>query len=144
MKRMFSLAATILVAAFISGCSSVEPAKHMGNTPLASLKSAYVVLAPGANTTIAEFIQVGLAHHDLKVSIGALRNKPKDVAFYVNYQDDWKWDVTMYLNSLDVQFVDNSNDQVIASGSFKQGLFHNFPDPRTTTFEVIDSIFNTK
>jgi len=144
MKRILSFAVTVFIATFISGCSSVEPAKHMGNIPVESLKSAYVVLAPGADTTIAEFIQVGLAHHDLTVSVGALRNKPKDVAFYVNYQDHWKWDLTMYLDSLDVQFIDNSNDQVIASGSFRQGLFHNFPDPRTTTFEVIDSIYNTK
>ena len=38
-----------------------------------------------------------------------------------------------------------SNGQMIASCSFRNSkLFDSWPDPRTKTFEVIDSIYNTK
>ncbi len=73
---------------------------------------------------------------------GDAREKPKEVGFYVIYTDHWNWDLAVYLDSLDVQFIDNSNGQIIASGSFKNSkIFESWPNPRTKTFEVIDSMF---
>lgn len=134
----------ILATTIFSGCSSVGPAKLHGNKPVASLKSAYVVVATGGNPNIGGFIQGGLARQNIKTAIGALKDKPADVDFFVNYKERWNWDITVYLESLDVEFVDNADGKIIATSQFRQGLFHSFPDPRTKTFEVIDSIFNAK
>lgn len=123
-------------------CSTVEPPEHHGNEKLESFKTAYVVVAPHGNPNIGGYIATALTHHGLKVNIGALKDKPQNVGFYVNYKEHWNWDVGVYLESLDVEFVDNSTELVFASGSFRQGFLHSFPDPRTKTFEVVDSIFN--
>jgi hypothetical protein len=86
-----------------------------------------------------------LARRGVKVSIGPLRDKPQDVACYVVYTDHWNWDLAMYLDSLDVQFFDNSTGQMIASGSFRNSqVMESFPNPRKKTFEVVDSIYNSK
>jgi len=144
MKQLVPILATIIATAFISGCSSVGPAKLQGNKPVASLKSAYVVVATGGNPNIGGYLQGGLARHNIKTDIGALRDKPADVDFFVNYKEHWNWDIAVYLESLDVEFVDNSDGKTIATSKFRQGLFHSFPDPRTKSFEVIDSIYNAK
>jgi hypothetical protein len=142
-QKNYLLSFFFFLTIFISGCSTVEPANHYGNKPLESFKSAYVVFAK--NTTIGGYIAADLARRNIKVSLGALKDKPKEVAFYVIYTDHWNWDVAVYLDSLDVQFIDNSNGQIIASGSFKNSkLLESWPDPRKKTFEVIDSIYNAK
>lgn len=126
--------------AFISGCSTIGPAKHYGSTDLDSYKSAYVVFAK--NTTIGGYIAADLARRNIKVALGPLKDKPNDVMMYVTYTDHWNWDVVMYLDSLEVQFIDNSNHQQIATGTFKNSkVFESLPDPRKKTFEVVDSMF---
>jgi hypothetical protein len=144
MSRLLLSGIAIFITAFISGCSTVKPAQHYGNIPLDSLKSAYVVVAIHGNPTIGGYIQTALARRNLKVNIGALKDKPQNVAFYVNYKEHWNWDVTVYLESLDIEFVDNANGQIIAKGSFRNSFLHTFPDPRTKTFEVVDSMFDAK
>ena len=140
-KNFFILAASLLI--LTSGCSTVEPAKHYGNRPLESFKSAYVVFAK--DTTIGGYIAADLARRNIKVNMGPLKEKPADVECYVIYTDGWSWDVAMYLDSLDVKFFDNSNGQVIASGSFRNSkIIESQPNPRAKTFEVIDSIYGTK
>jgi hypothetical protein len=144
MNRLLLSGIVIFITAFISGCSTVKPAQHFGNISLDSLKSVYVVVAINGNPTMGNYIQTALAHHNLKVNIGALKDKPQDVAFYVNYKEHWNWDVTVYLESLDIEFVDNASGQIIVKGSFKNSFLHTFPDPRTKTFEVVDSMFDAK
>jgi hypothetical protein len=142
-QKKYSIGLLMFLILFICGCSTVEPAEHYGNLSLESYKSAYVVFAK--NTTVGEYIAANLARREIKVSMGPLKDKPKDVALYVIYTDHWNWDVAMYLDSLDVQFIDNSNEQMIAHGSFKNSkLLESWPDPRKKTFEVIDSMYNEK
>ena len=141
MIRIVLSGAALVVVIFLTGCSSVGPAQHFGAIPVESLKSAYVVVAPSGNPNIAEDIVIALGQHGVKVSTGAVQDKPKDVAFFVNYKEHWDWDVTMYLESLDVEFMDNATGQIIASSKFRQGWLHTFPDPRDKTIEVVNSIY---
>ena len=133
----------ILITILVAGCSSVS-SQRFGNKQLESLKTAYVVVAPRGNTTISGYIQTALSHHGVQVSAGKIEDKPKDVGFFVTYRERWDWDVAVYLEYLDIEFVDNTTAQVFASGAFRNTLLHTFPDPRTKTFEVIDSIYAAK
>src|SRR5689334_23154136 len=130
----------VFLAFVISGCSTVEPGKRYGSTPLESMKTAFVVIRPDYDPKIGAHIQDALTRHGVSSLAGPLQEKPKDVAFYVEYEDHWRWDLAMFLFSLDIRFLDNSTGQLIGSGSFKQGTFHSFPDAREKTSEVIESI----
>jgi len=77
-------------------------------------------------------------------SKGTLDAKPKDVAFFVEYEDHWRWDLAMYLLSLDIRFKDNASNEVIGRGAFRQGGFHSFPSEREKAIAVVDSIYNAK
>lgn len=140
MMRILILTALMLFA----GCSTISPAVVSKGYDLAVLKTAYVV-SSGKNiysgTSIATYIQPALAEHGVTATTGPLENKPKDVDFYVTYVDRWRWDITMYLLSLEISFFDNKTDQLIASGNFRNGAFHTFPSPSEKAKEIIASIY---
>src|SRR5437762_10833233 len=131
-------------AILMSGCSTVEPGKYHGSTSLGSLKTAYVVTRPDYDPKIGANIQEALNNHGVATQTGPLLAKPKEVAFYVEYEDHWRWDLAMYLFSLDVRLIENGSGQLIGSGAFRQGIFHDFPDAKEKTFEVIESIYKAK
>lgn len=142
-KKISSIIGSLFLTLLISGCSTVEPAEHFGKVPLESYKSAYVVFSK--NTTIGGYIAADLSRRNISTTLGSLKDRPAKVGFYVVYTDHWNWDVAIYLDSLDVDFIDNTNGQIIAHGSFKNSKFmESWPDPRAKTFEVIDSMFGTK
>ena len=133
----------VLVAA-LGGCSTVNPCKHFGDIRIGDLKSAYVVRHPKSDRDIDRYIQEDLAERGVRVTVGPIESKPKDVDFYVEYSDRWRWDMAMYLNSLEIRFESNTNGALIGSGSFEQGGLHSFPDPKKKTREVIDQIYSAK
>ena len=108
------------------------------------MKTAFVVIRPDYDPKIGANIQDTLTRHGVSSLAGPLQEKPKDVAFYVEYEDHWRWDLAMYLFSLDIRFLDNATGQLIGSGTFRQGWFHDFPDAREKTSEVVESIYRAR
>jgi hypothetical protein len=141
--RCPSFFSLVLVLA-LCGCSTVKPAKHFGNVDLDSLKSAYIVWSPGIDRSIEHYAREGLEKHGVTVTTGPKQDKPASAAFWVECQPRWTWDLVMYLDALDIRFVENTSEQIIAIGSFKNSFFHSFPDPRKKTIEVIDSMYAHK
>jgi len=145
MIRKTTLLLWVFLAVVVSGCSTVEPGRRYGGASLESMKTAFVVIRPDYDPKIGVNIQEALLiQHGVTAQAGRLQEKPKDVAFYVEYEDHWRWDLAMYLLSLDIRFIDNTTGQLIGSGAFRQGGFHDFSNAREKTFEVIDSIYKAK
>lgn len=60
----------------------------------------------------------------------------------VRYGDEWKWDLVMYLWSMDVSFTDAKTGVVKGTAHYKNRFWHTFPNPENVTrrmFEAIDS-----
>src|SRR6202020_1819648 len=114
---MWRCTAHLLVGTFIlsilQGCAAVQPGQRYGSKPVASLKLAYVVVVDESDREVAMYIQNDLARRGLQVLIGPLESKPRDAEFYVTYSDHWLWDLSMYLQSLNIQFLDNHSGQLI-------------------------------
>src|SRR5438552_4700694 len=86
--RTVALLPFLLVVA-LCGCSTVRPAKRYGNTQLESLKTAYIMWAPGLDRTIESYAKEALETHGVKVSSGSRQEKPADVDFYVECETLW-------------------------------------------------------
>ena len=144
MKKTIFHLLPLLIVLFASGCSTVEKSERYSDVPLDSLKTAYIVLIPKANWDIEMGIREALAGRGVQVSAGILQDKPSDVAFYVTYRDQQKWDITMYLHSLEIQFLEGATGKLIASGSFKNSFAHTYPNFRQKAFEVVESMYQAK
>ena len=134
----------LLVALCVSGCSTIEPAHSYGDKPLPSLKSAFVSYRKGSDPDIAQYICEALTQHGVKTSAGYEENRPKDVDFYATYASHKQWDMKMYLDTLSIQFLDGSSGQLIATGQFRNSALHTYPDVRKTTFDVVQSMYESK
>jgi len=137
MMRLLILTALM----FFAGCSTIGPPVVSKDYDLATLKTAYVVRHAKSNRNIDVYIQSALVEHGVTASSGPLENKPKGVDFYVTYDDRWQWDMAIYLGSLDISFIDNKTGHLIASGHFKNGIFHSFPNPSEEVKKVISSVY---
>ena len=127
----------------LSSCSTISPVHTPKGPDLNQLESAYVIKHENSTRDIDVFIQNALLARGLNVSSGPQINKPDDVDFYVRYIDRWKWDMAMYLKSLQIQFYDNSTNMLIGSAKFQNSWLHSFPNTEEKTAEVVNSIFET-
>ncbi len=64
--------------------------------------------------------------------------KDKNVDLVVKYDDHWKWDLTMYLQSIDIELFDGRTGTLIAESSWKNSIWHRFPNAE----EVVDDLVN--
>jgi len=136
----------ILATLFVSSCSTVEPGHYYGGNALAAPKSAYIVRQKDFDEkfVVGAAIQEALARHGVTATAGNLADKPQAVDFYVENEDHWRWDMAMYLFSLDIRFMDNKSGALLGSGAFKQGAFHDFPDAKQKAVDVVESIYQAK
>ena len=130
-----------MFTALLSGCSSVQTAQHFGSKPIQSYKTGYVVLSEDTDEDIGAALKQALTQHGVRAGSGPLEQKPKDAQFHVNFVDHWSWDMTMYLRSLDVRFIDSASGNVIASAGYQNAHFHGFPDRKQTAIDLVDKIY---
>ena len=56
----------------------------------------------------------------------------------VGYVDVWRWDVTMYLSRLTVNFYDPKSGDLMATGYWSDSPLHGYRDPAKAMDEVVD------
>lgn len=134
------LAAAVLIL-LCSACATLKPANIVDSSSIRSVRTAYVVKHPRSTRGMEVALQTALASHGIRTRYGSLERKPRDADVYVTFTDRWSWDLTMYLESLDIAIYLNQTDELIASGGFRNSLLHSFPDPEETAAEVVGSIF---
>jgi hypothetical protein len=89
-------------------------------------QSAYVVVYGGNSSDMDALLQKELLRRGLDVTAGPDGAAPQSAQLIVKYADDWKWDITMYLHSLDVMAFDSKTHSLLATGSWKNSVMHGF------------------
>lgn len=139
MKRIIYVLMAVAMIVLASGCAThsnvvVNPGSSM------VAKSAYVVLHGDNSSDMDAHIQRELMSHGLVVKAGPEMQQP-DADIVVRYSADWRWDMTMYLRSLDVQVYSVSSGTLIASGSWKNSALHGYHGAQDVVKDVFDQIF---
>lgn len=139
MKNIIHGLMAVAMLVLVSGCAThSNVVVNPGSTLVA--KSAYVVLHGDNSSDMDAHIQRELMAHGLVVKAGPETQQP-DADIVVRYSDDWKWDVTMYLRSLDVQVYSVSTGTLVASGSWKNSALHGYHGAQDVVKDVFDQIF---
>ncbi len=132
----------LVVTAFvlmIAGCATSNSVMVNPGTTL-QVRSAYVVLHQGNSSDMDAHIQRELMAHGVQVTAGPEMQHP-DADVIVRYSDNWKWDMAMYLRSLDIQMYDTSSGGLVATASWKNSAMHGFHSADGVVKNVIDQIF---
>lgn len=135
-----TLAMLLMAAAMcLVGCStSSRVVVNPGSTLVA--KSAYVVLHGGNSEDMDAHMQRELMAHGLTIKAGPEVDNP-GTDLIVRYADSWRWDMTMYLSTLDIQVYDTQSGTLLASGSWKNSALHGYHGGEKVTRQVMDEIF---
>jgi hypothetical protein len=136
------LSSLLLAASFLvlPSCSIMDDAQISDPAAIANAKTVYLIRDNPSNE-MGMHLEKALGRRGLKVTSGPAAAKPKNVDLFVEYVDSWKWDITMYLWSLDVMARNNQTGVIAGAGRFHQGFPHTFPNPAQKAQGVVDSIF---
>ncbi len=134
----WTMVAVLAVATTLAGCAThnrvvVNPGHQT------VLRSAYVVLHGGNSADMDAHVQQELMAHGIQVKAGPeVREAGTDVV--VRYTDNWRWDMAMYLRSLDIQIYNASSGTLIASGSWKNSALHGYHSAEKVTRQVMSEV----
>ncbi|TAA26809.1 hypothetical protein [Pseudoxanthomonas winnipegensis] len=129
-------AAVLAVATALAGCATHN--RVVVNPGQTVVRTAYVVLHGGNSADMDAHVQQELMAHGIQVKAGPeVREAGTDVV--VRYTDNWRWDMAMYLRSLDIQIY-NASGTLIASGSWKNSALHGYHSAEKVTRQVMDEV----
>jgi hypothetical protein len=111
MKKKFFLPACLFL---LAACSSLSIQKQAGAN-LTQFKKIYVEhrLADGRGSD--QLIVRELQRLGYEASSGPLTMTPADTGAIVTYEDEWNWDFTLYMITLEVQVRNARTGQVLAT-----------------------------
>src|SRR5262245_19628796 len=137
-----ALAVLSLLAAGLAGCAtSGDTILAPGAAPIHA-GSAYLVIHSGNSHDMDKYITEALNGRGLAVTTGAAESPAAPTDLVVKYADNWFWDLTMYLRTLDITFYDGRSGKLIATGSWANSAFHGYHSAQSVVNTTIDQMFN--
>lgn len=134
--------AVYLAFAAITGCTTLQATKVPG-ADTSQLKSIYVQTQLDDNRDVAKSISDQLNLIGYKSTFGPSESMPANVDAILTYQDEWKWDMTMYLFELSIQLWDSKTRNKVAFGmSRKTSLARKDPDAMAK--EILIKVLQSK
>jgi hypothetical protein len=67
--------------------------------------------------------------------------KSVDSDMVLTYIDVWRWDMTMYLQSISINLYDGKTGQLLVSGRWRDSFIHAFHRGESVTKELIAEMF---
>ena len=116
----------------LAGCATTQEVSLGKTEPIASVKT--VAQAPDEGNSpemdAALIAALQLQGLTVKAPVQAGARKAPDVDAVVSYVDNWRWDMTMYLQKIDVRMYDARSGDLLVSGEWKDSALHGFRDPQ--------------
>jgi hypothetical protein len=128
---------TVALISF-AGCATtsgviVSPSAHH-----VDYRTVYIVVHGGDSADMDANLQKEFLRHGFLVSIGPDNGATSGAELVARYTDAWKWDMAMYLRSLDVMVFDGKSNLLIASGSWRNSTMHGFHGSEKVVAKVVD------
>lgn len=136
--KMFGLWVILL----ISGCTATSNVVFNPAEAGHSFASAYLVTHGGKSADMDSAFRKALMQHGLKVSEGETDPQSKSTDLVVKYDDTWRWDLSMYLLSLNVQIYDGKTGALVAESDWHNSPAHTWPNVDTVVGQLMQETFD--
>lgn len=133
--------ALILTAVFVAGCAGTQTVNVSPNARNYRFKSVHVVTHGGNSGDMDMHLQKALLAKNLNVTADQYTVKTPAPDIMVKYVDSWKWDLSMYLASLDITILDKSGN-ILATGNYQNTFWHEWPDAGEKVNSILNEIFS--
>jgi hypothetical protein len=132
------ISSAIVLVALLAGCATTSGVIVNPTASKVTYHSAYVVVHGDRSTDMDALLQKEMLRHGFAVSVGPEGGTSGNAQLIVRYDDDWKWDLAMYLRSFDVMVYDPKTQVLLATGSWKNSVFHGFYSEDKVVAQVVD------
>ena len=138
------LATSLMILAVLwlgSGCAvNRATALLTPGTDLSGVKQFYVVTLPEDKHAVDKLIKTQLEKMGYSATVGPEKTPPYQADAVVTYQDEWMWDITMYMIELTITLRNPETSFPMAVGnSFHTSLTRKSPEEMVE--EVLTNIF---
>jgi hypothetical protein len=138
MRKKVPLLVAWIAMAHLAGCATSSGVIANPSASQSVYHSIYIVNHGGSSADMDANMQREFLKHGFAVKAGADDGNHDDAQLIVRYADDWKWDLAMYLWSLDVMVYDSKSGTLIATGRWKNSTFHGFYSSEKIVTQVVD------
>ena len=109
MKKFVSTSFVLLLWS-AAGCSTIRPPEVYDQAKLDAVRTAYVVKSEADGRNMSVCVAKALRKKGIDSSYGDRSSIPAEADVYVTVEDEWMWDIVMYLRSLRVALVDTASN----------------------------------
>ena len=142
MYKFLKLAAALAVVTLLAtGCANRATATISPSSDLSALKTMYVKHYPSDNSGVDMEIADRLRSRGVAVTTGSAQPSGNFDAI-VNYRDQWRWDITMYLLELTIDIRDPKTHALLATGNSHHTSLTRLSQTEMVN-EVINNIYNS-
>jgi hypothetical protein len=129
-------------AGALGGCSTDSKVLVTSPNPM-PIKSgrAYFKAHEGNSADLDKAFQDALKRHNLEVVSATTAPAPGSTGIFVTYDDTWRWDLTMYLMAIHVQFFDAKTNTLLVSGDWTNSAFHGFHAAGHVVNQLVEDMF---
>lgn len=124
-----------------SACSTSTTVMSVPGAEKFRGKTAYFASHGGRSEDMDQHIRRNLVDNHYAVQSGPDLPLTSGSDLLVKYSDQWKWDVTMYLNSFSIEFYNAKTGALLTRGEFKNSALHGYPDAGEVVKGVMDQMF---
>jgi len=132
MRNPRAEAAALALLVALAGCATTQDVRLGKSDPVTSIKTVSQAPDAGNSPEMDAALTAALQLQGLIVrpAVPAGARKAPDVDAVVSYVDNWRWDISMYLQKIDVRLYDARTGDLLVSGEWKDSPMHGFHDPQ--------------
>jgi hypothetical protein len=140
-SRQMILLLCLLIFMSVTGCANLATGRVTPGIDISQFNKFYVVKFEPDGSGINNLIRDELQTMGYEAKTGPENEVPEDTEVIVTYQDNWMWDITMYMIKLKVFMHNPETQKLLASAkSYHTSLTRKSPEEMVT--ETLTNIFH--
>ncbi len=138
----YALAAATLVAALTTGCATSQNVQLAQISGAKQLSTVALVPSEGNSADMDNAIKSAFLAQGVvpKQALPAGTRKSADVDIIVDYTDQWRWDMAMYLKWVTINMYDSETGNLIANARWDNSAFHGFKNYKVVVKGLVDDM----
>jgi hypothetical protein len=125
-------AATVFALAVLGGCATTQDVQVAKTPPAGAVSTAAHATDDGNSPEMDAILAAALQGEGISVTnaLPAGTRQSPGVDVVVSYVDVWRWDLSMYLQSISIRLFDARSGDLLVAGNWKDSDLHGFRDPQ--------------
>ena len=136
------VAIALSILALMTGCATSQNVSLAQMSGTKTLATVALVQADGNSADMDNAIKSAFSAQGVapKQALPAGTRKSSEVDVIVDYTDQWRWDIVMYLRWVAINMYDADTGNLLANARWDNSAFHGFQDYKAVVKNLVDDM----